>query len=596
MQKYEAPIKDIKYLINSVFKINNYSNLDKFKKINPETTNLILEEASKFTQNVLLPLNQLGDLEGCKFIEGDVQTPEGFKEAYNDFIEGGWSSLTFDEEFGGQGLPTIIGVIVSEMIVSTNMAFGMYPGLTQGAYKAIEEFGNSEQKKLYLPKFAEGKWTGTMNLTEPQCGTDLGLIKTKAEPITDGSYSITGSKIFISAGEHDLSENIIHLVLARLPDAPPGIKGISLFIVPKFLPNDKGELSERNYVNCVSIENKMGIKASSTCEMKYESATGYLLGEKNKGMRAMFIMMNEARLGVGIQGLGMSEVAYQSAAEYTKDRLQGRSLVSPLNPELPADPIIVHPDVRRMLLSIRSFNEAARSLSIWIALNIDIAEHHPDTEIQKNASDFVALMTPIAKAFLTDSSFENVNLALQCYGGHGYIRDHGMEQFVRDTRITQLYEGTSGIQALDLVGRKLPQDMGRLLRQFFHPVDKFIKENISVEDLSEIIMPLAKSFARLQQASAWVAENGMSNPNEAAGASSDYLKLFGFVALGYMWAMMAKTSHFMLNDEDSDIQFHQDKINLSKFYMNKVLPETSSLLSKITAGSKTLMSIKNSNF
>ncbi len=596
MQKYEAPIKDIEYLINSVFKINNYSNLDRFKKINPEITTMILEEASKFTQNVLLPLNQSGDSEGCKFEEGDVKTPDGFKEAYNTFIKGGWSSLTFDEEFGGQGLPTIIGVIVSEMIVSTNMAFGMYPGLTQGAYKAIEKIGNSEQKKLYLPKFSDGKWTGTMNLTEAHCGTDLGLIKTKAEPCPDGSYLITGSKIFISAGEHDLSENIVHLVLARLPDAPSGIKGISLFIVPKFLSNDNGELTDKNNVKCLSIENKMGIKASSTCEMKYESATGYLLGEKNKGMKAMFIMMNEARLGVGIQGLGMSEVAYQSAAEYTKDRLQGRSLNSPVNPELPADPIIVHPDVRRMLLSVKSFNESARALSIWIALNIDIAEHHPDSDTKKNASEFLALMTPIAKAFLTDTSFENVNLALQCYGGHGYIRDHGMEQFVRDTRITQLYEGTSGIQALDLVGRKLPQDMGRLLRQFFHPVDKFIKENISDKDISDIIMPLAKSFARLQQASAWVAENGMSNPNEAAGASSDYLKLFGIVTLGYMWAMMAKTSLSKLNEKDSDKQFHQDKINLSKFYMNKILPETSSLLSKITAGSKTLMSIESSNF
>ncbi len=596
MQKYEAPIEDIKFLINSVFKINNYSNLDRFKKINPEITSMIFEEASKFAQNVLLPLNQPGDLEGCGFNQGNVQTPEGFKEAYKAFIEGGWSSLTFDENYGGQGLPTIIGVLVSEMIVSTNMAFGMYPGLTQGAYKAIEKIGNSEQKDFYLPKFSGGKWTGTMNLTEPQCGTDLGLIKTKAQPLSDGSYSITGTKIFISAGEHDLSENIIHLVLARLPDAPKGVKGISLFIVPKFLFNDKGELGHRNNVFCESIENKMGIKASSTCEMKYDSAIGYLLGEENKGLKAMFIMMNEARLGVGIQGLGMSEVAYQSAAEYTKDRLQGRNLDSPTNPELPADPIIVHPDVRRMLLSIKSFNESARALSVWIAINVDIAECHPNSESRNNASDFLALMTPIAKAFLTDTSFENVNLALQCYGGHGYIRDHGMEQFVRDTRITQLYEGTSGIQALDLVGRKLPQNMGRLLRQFFHPVDKFIQENINDNNLSEVIMPLAKSFARLQQASAWVAENGMSNPNEAAGASSDYLKLFGLVTLGYMWAMMAKESLAKINDEKSNKEFYQDKINLSKFYMNKVLPETSSLLSKITAGSKTLMSIKSINF
>ena len=596
MQKYEAPIKDIEYLLNSVFNIKNFSNLDRFKKINPETTSMILDEASKFAKNVLLPLNQSGDLEGCYFNNGEVKTPEGFKEAYNAFVDAGWSSLTFSEEFGGQGLPSIIGVIVSEMIVSTNMAFGMYPGLTQGAYKAIEKIGNNEQKEFYLPKFSNGEWTGTMNLTEPQCGTDLGLIKTKAIPSTDGTFSITGTKIFISAGEHDLSQNIVHLVLARLPDSPKGIKGISLFIVPKFLSKSDGSLGQRNNVTCQSIENKMGIKASSTCEMKYDSATGYLLGEKNKGMRAMFIMMNEARLGVGIQGLGMSEVAYQSAAEYSKERLQGRSLDSPNSQELPADPIIVHPDVRRMLLSIKSFNESARALSIWIALNIDISEHHPDNSTRENAFDLLALMTPIAKAFLTDKSFENVNLALQCYGGHGYIRDHGIEQFVRDTRITQLYEGTSGIQALDLVGRKLPQNMGRLLRQFFHPVDRFIQENIGENSLSDIILPLAKSFARLQQASAWIAEKGMSNPNEAAGASSDYLKLFGYVALGYMWGMMAKVSLSEINNEKSEREFHEDKLNLAKFYMNKVLPETSSLLSKIIAGSETLMSIKKSNF
>ena len=596
MQKYEAPIKDIEYLLNSVFNIKNYSNLDSFKKINPETTSMILDEASKFAKNVLLPLNQSGDLEGCYFNNGEVRTPEGFKDAYNAFVDAGWSSLTFSEEFGGQGLPSIIGVIVSEMIVSTNMAFGMYPGLTQGAYKAIEKIGSNEQKKFYLPKFSNGEWTGTMNLTEPQCGTDLGLIKTKAIPSTDGTFSITGTKIFISAGEHDLSQNIVHLVLARLPDSPKGIKGISLFIVPKFLSKPDGSLGQRNNVTCQSIENKMGIKASSTCEMKYDSATGYLLGEKNKGMRAMFIMMNEARLGVGIQGLGMSEVAYQSAAEYSKERLQGRSLDSLNSQELAADPIIVHPDVRRMLLSIKSFNESARALSIWIALNIDISEHHPDNSTRENSFDLLALMTPIAKAFLTDKSFENVNLALQCYGGHGYIRDHGIEQFVRDTRITQLYEGTSGIQALDLVGRKLPQNMGRLLRQFFHPVDRFIHENISEKSLSDIILPLAKSFARLQQASAWIAEKGMSNPNEAAGASSDYLKLFGYVALGYMWGMMAKVSLSEIDNEKSEREFHEDKLNLAKFYMNKVLPETSSLLSKIIAGSETLMSIKKSNF
>ncbi len=589
MQKYEAPIKDVNYLFNSIFHINNYSNIDKYKKITPEIINLILEEASKFTQNVLLPLNQSGDSEGCSFEKGEVRTPKGFKDAYKSFIEGGWSSLTFDEKYGGQGLPSLVGVIVSEMIVSTNMSFGMYPGLTQGAYKAIQKIGNTRQKDFYLPHFSSGKWTGTMNLTEPHCGTDLGLIKTKAEPNKDGSYSITGTKIFISAGEHDLSENIIHLVLAKAPNSPPGIKGISLFIVPKFLSKEDGSLGERNNVECGSIEEKMGIKASSTCVMNYDSAKGYLLGELNKGMKAMFIMMNEARLGVGIQGLGMSEVAFQSAAAYSKERLQGRSLKAPTNPELKADPIIVHPDVRRMLLTIKSFNEGARALSVWIALNLDISELHPDEETRRDASDFVALMTPIAKAFMTDVGFENVNLALQCYGGHGYIKDHGMEQLVRDTRITQLYEGTSGIQALDLVGRKLPKNVGRLLRQFFHPVDSFIKENLSNNQMMDLILPLAKSFARLQQASGWIAENGLSDPRQAAGASSDYLRLFGIVALGFMWARMAKVSMLEINLDGADKGFHTNKINLAKFYMSKIIPESSSLLSKILAGSETLM-------
>jgi alkylation response protein AidB-like acyl-CoA dehydrogenase len=469
------------------------------------------------------------------------------------------------------------------------MSFGTYPGLARGAYQAIKKNGSDEQKAIFLPKLASGEWGGTMNLTEPQCGTDLGLLRTKAEPQSDGNYKITGTKIFISAGEHDLTENIIHLVLARLPDAPDGIRGISLFVVPKVLVNEDQSLGERNGVTCGSIENKMGLKGSSTCVMNYDGATGFLIGEPNKGMRAMFVMMNEARLGVGVQGLGLSEVAYQNAASYAKGRIQGRSLSGVAHPDKAADPIIVHPDVRRMLLNARSFNEGARALAMWTALHIDLSERHPDETVRKNSDDLVGLIMPVLKAFLTDTGFESVNLALQCFGGHGYVREHGMEQFVRDARITQLYEGTSGIQALDLVGRKLPQGTGRLLRQFFHPVDQFIQENADDKELGDLVMNLAKSFARLQQATAWIAEKGLKDPMQAGAASSDYLKMFGHVALGFMWVRMAKVSLARLADGEGDKAFHENKVKLARYYMAKVMPDTSSLLSKIMAGADPLM-------
>ncbi|MDC0074074.1 acyl-CoA dehydrogenase C-terminal domain-containing protein [Alphaproteobacteria bacterium] len=596
MQIYKAPLKDINYLLNDFLNIKKYSNLSSFSGLNDELIQAILNEGSKFTEEVLLPLNASADKEGCSYNGGEVKTPEGFKGAYRKFIESGWSSITARTEYGGQGLPNVLGYALMEMIISTNMAFGTYPGLTQGASQAILKVGNKEQKDKFLPKLVSGEWSGTMNLTEPQCGTDLGLIKTKAIPNSNDSYKITGTKIFITAGEHDLSENIIHLVLARTPDSLPGIKGLSLFIVPKYNINKDGSLGSRNEVSCGSIENKMGLKASATCVMNYDSATGYLLGSENKGMSAMFIMMNEARLGVAMQGLGLSEVAYQNAAAYSKDRHQGKALNKNEQKEKVADPIIVHPDVRRMLLEMRSFNEGARALTLWTALNVDLSEDHPDQSTRQNSSDYLALITPIIKAFLTDSAFENTNLALQCYGGHGYIRDNGIEQFVRDARITQLYEGTSGIQALDLVGRKLPKGMGKLLRQFFHPVDSFIKSNMENKELSDLVLPLAKSFARLQQATAWVAQNGLENPNEAAGASSDYLKMFGFVAMAFMWARMAKISKEKLLDSNEEVDFHKNKLILADFYMKKILPQTSGLLSKITAGSGSLMAMKNKDF
>ena len=596
MQIYKAPLKDINYLLNDFLNIKKYSNLPCFSGLNDELIQAILNEGSKFTEEILLPLNASADKEGCSYNDGFVKTPEGFKDAYRKFIESGWSSITARTEYGGQGLPNVLGYAIMEMIISTNMAFGTYPGLTQGASQAILKVGNEDQKNKFLPKLVSGEWSGTMNLTEPQCGTDLGLIKTKAIPESNGSYRITGTKIFITAGEHDLSENIIHLVLARTPDSPPGIKGLSLFIVPKYNINKDGSLGSRNTVSCGSIENKMGLKASATCVMNYDEAIGYLLGSENKGMSAMFIMMNEARLGVAMQGLGLSEVAYQNAASYSKDRLQGKALNKNEEKEKVADPIIVHPDVRRMLLEMRSFNEGARALALWTALNVDLSEDHPDQSTRENSSDYLALITPIIKAFLTDSAFENTNLALQCYGGHGYIRDNGIEQFVRDARITQLYEGTSGIQALDLVGRKLPKGMGKLLRQFFHPVDSFIKLNMENKELSELILPLAKSFARLQQATAWIAQKGLENQDEAAGASSDYLKMFGFVAMAFMWAKMAKISKEKLKEQNEEEEFHKNKLILADFYMKKILPQTSGLLSKITAGSSSLMAMKNKDF
>ncbi len=599
MPSYRAPVTDIKFVLNEVLQFQNYSNLPGFADATPDLIDAILDEGAKFMEEVVAPLNQVGDREGCKWDNGVVTTPTGFKAAYKQYCEAGWGGLTAEQEYGGQGLPYVLGLIQAELISSANLSFGMYPGLSHGAYEAIHHHGTDEQKKTYLPRIVSGEWTGTMNLTEPHCGTDLGLMRTKAEPQADGSYRISGTKIFISAGEHDMADNIIHLVLAKIPGGPTGIRGISLFIVPKFMVNADGSLGARNGVSCGSIEHKMGIHGNSTCVLNYDNATGFLIGEKHKGMRAMFTMMNAARLGVGMQGLGIAEVAYQNAVTYAKDRLQGRSVTGSKAPDKAADPIIVHPDVRRMLLSIRAFTEGARALALWTGLQIDVSNKHPDAAERAAADDLVALLTPMIKSYLTAYGYEAATLAQQIYGGHGYIQEWGMEQFVRDARITMIYEGANGIQALDLVGRKLPTGVGRLLRRFFHPVDQFLRDNMADPKLGkDYIMPLAKAFARLQTATGYVAEQGLKNPDEAAAASSEYLNLFALTAIGYMWAQMAKVAQQKLaaGDGTASKEFYETKLVTARFFMERFLPDTASLLAKLQAGSQTMMLLDAANF
>ncbi len=595
MVSYTAPLDDIRF---DLFELWGYDDtiatLPGYEEATRDTVEAVLEAAARFCENELLPLNAPGDAEGCSFENGVVRTPTGFKEAYDAFVEGGWAGLACDPEFGGQGLPQTLQVVFEELICSTNLSFGTYPGLSHGAYNAIALHGSDEQKRLYLPRLVEGGWAGTMCLTEPQCGTDLGLIRTRAEPDGKGGWRITGTKIFISAGEHDLTENIVHLVLARLPDAPPGIKGISLFLVPKFLVKQDGTLGPRNGVACGSIEHKMGIKASSTCVMNFEDAEGALIGAPHKGMRCMFTMMNAARLAVGVQGLGLAETAYQSAAAYARERLQGRALNGARYPERPADPIIVHPDVRKNLLTMRAYNEGARALAVWIGMALDVARRHPEAERRAEADDLVALMTPMIKAFFTDCGFEATNLGVQVFGGHGYIREHGMEQLVRDARIAQLYEGANGIQGLDLVGRKMGQGYGRLLRRFFHPVSEFIEEASADAQMQEFVLPLAKAFAKLQQATLWVAQESMKDREQAGAAAGDYPRLFPLVALAYVWA---RTVAIALAKADSDNgAFYKAKIATARFYMTRLLPQTSGLFTAIMAGAKPIMDVEEAWF
>ena len=591
MPSYKAPLEDVGFLLNDVFHFDRYNNLAGFADASADVREAILGEAAKLSENVLQPLNRTGDLEGCtRHADGSVTTPKGFKEAYKQVTEGGWLGLSAPVEYGGQGLPVTLSQTVSEFQCSANMAFSMYGGLTMGATAALVVHGKPEQKSIFLPKMVSGEWTGTMNLTEPHCGTDLGLLRTKAVKQDDGSYKISGTKIFISSGEHDLADNIIHLVLARIEGAPAGIKGVSLFVVPKVLVNADGSLGDRNGVVCGSLEHKMGIHGNSTCVMNYDNATGWLIGEENKGMQGMFVMMNEARLGVAVQGLAQSEVAYQNAVAYAKDRLQGRSLTGPKSPDEPADSIMVHPDVRRTLLTIRAFNEAARAMVVWTALKSDVAHRSEDPKERQAADDHLGLMTPVLKGVLTDGGFANAVSAQQMFGGHGYIAEWGMEQFVRDARIAMIYEGANGIQALDLVGRKLPRDGGRAAMAFFGEVAAFAKEHGGDEAMKPYVDPLSNALGHLQQATMWLMNNAMTKPDNAGAGATDYMQLFGLTAFAYMWAKMAKVAQDKIAAEGAT-PYLTTKLVTGKFFMERVLPETTVHLARIQTGAATTMEL-----
>ena len=593
MPSYKAPVDDVRFLLADVFRIDRYSNLPGFADASADVVEAILGEAAKFCEEVLTPLNRTGDVEGCKrHDDGSVTTPNGFKAAFEQLVAGGWIGISAPPEFGGQGLPMIVTQLVNEFLCSANMAFAMYPGLTQGAIAALIAHGSPEQKARYLPKLVSGEWTGTMNLTEPQSGTDLGLLRTKAVKQADGSYRITGTKIFISAGEHDLAPNIVHLVLARIEGAPQGTRGLSLFVVPKVLPNADGSLGARNAVACGSIEHKMGIHGNATCVMNYDGATGWLIAQENHGLPAMFTMMNEARLGVGVQGLAMSEVAYQNAAAYAKERLQGRALTGAKFKDKPADPIIVHPDVRRTLMTVKAFNEAARALVMWTALASDLHRRSEDEKTRQAADDHMGLLTPVIKGVLTDQGFANTVMAQQMFGGHGYIAEHGMEQFVRDARITMMYEGANGIQALDLVGRKLPKDGGRALQAFFAEVQGFLKEQGGDEAMKPFTEPLGKALGHLQQATMWFVGNAIGKPDNAGAGSTDYMHMFGLVALGYMWGKMAVAAHVRLKaGGDGATERMNSKLVTGRFFMERVLPETAAQLARIQAGAASTMEL-----
>lgn len=591
MPSYKAPVKDMQFLLNDVLYFNNYiQELPAYSEVDAEMIEPILEEAAKFAENELAPLNQSGDADGAQFKDGQVTTPKGFKEAYQHFVAGGWMALNSDPNYGGQGLPKTLQICLDETLASANVSFSLYTVLTQGAVHAIAKYATDSLKKTYLHKLVSGEWGGTMCLTESHCGTDLGLLRTKAEPQTDGSYKISGTKIFITSGEHDLTENIIHTVLARLPDAPAGIKGISLFLVPKFLVNSDGSLGERNSVSCGSIEHKMGIKASATCVMNFDGAVGYLIGEKNKGMQNMFSMMNLERLNIGLEGLGLAEASYQNAVAYANDRLQGRASSGAKHPEKMADPIIVHPDVRRMLLTMKAYNEGSRAFALWAGKQLDIAHHHPDAKVRQTADGLAALVTPIIKAFFTDYGFTACNLGLQVLGGHGYIKEWGMEQFVRDARIAQIYEGANGIQALDLVRRKLIMDKGQNLSQLSEIISEFITHHRSNHAMHEFLEPLEEALASWMEISEWLIENSEDDPNLAGAASVDYLQFSALVMLAFMWAKMIVAAL------DKDGVFYETKIKTGRFYYQKLLPQLFSLKHSIQAGSGTLMDLTDSEF
>ncbi|NIR32484.1 MAG: acyl-CoA dehydrogenase [Gammaproteobacteria bacterium] len=593
MAVYKAPLREMRFVLHEMLDAERTFKSLGFEEATRDVIDAILEEAGKLSEEVIFPTNRTGDEEGCVFENGVVRTPSGFKEAYRLLSEGGWTALACDPAYGGQGLPETLSFFVDEMVGSANVALSLYPGLTHGAYVCLNEVASDDIKRTYLPKMVQGAWSATMCLTEPHCGTDLGMVKTKAVPDGNGAYKLSGTKIFITGGEHDLTENIIHLVLAKLPDAPPGTKGISMFLVPKFLVTEDGAPGERNSVFCGSIEHKMGIKGSATCVLNFDEATGYLVGEPHGGLPAMFKMMNHERVKVGMQGLSLAEVAYQSAAQYARERLQGRSPSGAKSPDQPADPIIVHADVRRMLLTARAYNEAARALAAWVATHLD-AHRHADPAAREEAEDVVALLTPVIKAFFSDYGSEVCNLCLQVFGGHGYIAEWGMEQLVRDVRIAQLYEGANGIQAKDLVGRKLPMHEGRLVKRYFERLERFVAENRSDGRMTEFLDPLANALSTLSEVTQWVARESRRDPEVAAAAATDYLRMMGLVSLAWMWAWMAKLAMAQKGGEDES--FYKAKLAVARFYMQRLLPQVETLRATITAGSHSIMELEADAF
>jgi alkylation response protein AidB-like acyl-CoA dehydrogenase len=592
MPQYRAPLDTVNFLLHDVIGTKRLTDLPRFAEVNRELMEAILEAAGTFMAEELFPLNVGGDTVGCKWDNGDVIPPPGFKDAYKKYTDMGWSGLSAPTEFGGQGLPTVLNTLAGEFLASSNLSFSLYPGLTQGAINAVLHHGNDALKQKFLAHMISGKWTGTMNLTEPQAGTDLAILRTKAEDNGDGTFAITGTKIYISCGEHDCSDNIIHLVLARLPDAPAGVRGISLFVVPKFWVNDDGsQETKKNNLTCGSIEHKMGLHGSPTCVMHYDKARGYIVGDAHKGLRAMFTMMNEARLWVGIQGFAIGEVSYQNALAYAFDRLQARGLNGAVYPDKAADPIVVHPEVRKNLLTMKAFLDGYRAMAIDVAQSVDLAEHHPDPAKREEAGDFVALMIPVIKAYGTDMGYECANLAVQVHGGAGYCRDYGVEQYARDVRITQIYEGTNGIQALDLIGRKMGLSFGRLLRRFFHPALNLLDEMQKDPALAENSFALRKALGRLQQATVLTGQKAMKDKNEAGAASTDYLRMFALVALGTYWLRIMKTAQDKIVKGEGDKKFYEAKLATGQFFFDRMLPEVHGRFAMISAGGKSMMGI-----
>ena len=592
MPSYNAPVRDTSFVINELLDLSSYADLTGFEAVTPELVDTLVEEAGKFAGEVLAPLNAIGDKEGCtRHSDGRVTTPPGFKEAYNQFREAGWGAISMPTEFGGQGLPHVLNFVVEEFVDAANIGFGLYPGLAMGAVAALASAGTAEQQQTYLPKLVSGEWLGTMNLTEAHCGTDLGLIRTKAVPQGDGSYAISGTKIFISSGEHDLTENIIHLVLAKTPDAPAGTKGISLFVVPKILVNADGSLGERNTLSCGAIEEKMGLHGSATCVMNYDGARGWLVGEENRGLAAMFVMMNAARLGVGIQGLGQAETAFQNAANYARERRQGRALTGPADPSEPADPIIVHPDVRRMLMNAKALTEGLRALALWSGLQVDLAHKAKTAEERQAADDLIGLLTPIVKGYTTEKAFEVTVAMQQVYGGHGYITEWGMEQFVRDARIPMIYEGTNGVQAMDLCGRKLAKDGGRAIQAFFQLVDEDIAAAKDDAQLGDIAAKLAKAVGEQKAATMWFLQNGMTNPNNVGAGAFSYLSLMGIVCVGLMWLRMVRIAARKLAEGVEDKAFYEAKLVTARYFADRMMPEAGALRRMIEGGSDAMMAL-----